>query len=804
MTVRFENNKLTIDGFENGIGNSPYNGFADMRNVEIIEDSGEISVAFKAGAVTLPPIFNAVSYTGTASTDRVALASVTGLYEGCAVVLAANTATGLTNAIVYYVRNISALTFQLSVAPNSPIINITVDGGGTLTTYQYGNQRALVNNGSPVSYYAAPEIGGVLLSDSSNYVWLWQQGTGGNSPINTVLFLGNIGGIGAETGNQTGVSYWNGHVVLVRQPSVINVLNWETFTSSSVPSDWNYTGVRSEEALRFGLTLDTAVPSYTIGYVYNPSGPDMPIYQSTDRVFAAGSSSTITSNTIDLKQGDVVVAFVYTWNNQSVTSATFAGNAMTSYFNNNDSFPYNFGIRVLTYTALADISGVIIGTYGGAVTNRLVSAVVVRNMSTVVQSGSGRSESSSVLAYADVEQTKPNQFGVFFATTSNTTDLAEVASSILVQAQNQIEAAVGHDWLYYYSDGHGASNTLKRNVPITVAENNTLYWGDGEQFLASLNQNAGEIFVPNDITTYTYSSEAFDIPESDIIQSVQMSASTLFVGADSKRLYPWDTISPSFDAPITFPEPAITDFVATNNLLYAFAGNKGRIYLTNSSSATLYQQLPNGITLTERPFYFFWDANVGNNELYFTFQSFTNNDPDTPLANNEGVWAINSDTNALRMVQRTINPNAWVRMALPVADGFTQELLRPPGQGLLVGYSVGAAHYLDYSVSEPHTDYSAYFETEIIPVGTFFSKTTFEKIEYKLATPMVQGESIRISQRSNLSSAYSVIAEFTLAGVISSQSSINWQNVEWVQLKIEMKSVASSPSYVRIKEVTIH
>jgi len=156
-----------------------------------------------------------------------------------------------------------------------------------------------------------------------------------------------------------------------------------------------------------------------------------------------------------------------------------------------------------------------------------------------------------------------------------------------------------------------------------------------------------------------------------------------------------------------------------------------------------------------------------------------------------------------RMVQSTLNANAWVRMVNPVADGWTQGLLRPPGQGLLTGYSVGSNYYLDYSTSVPSTDYSTYFESEVISVGSYFNQQTFEHIEYKLGVPMVSGEGIRVSQRSNLDSAYTVIAEFTTAGLISDQSSINWENVQWFQLKVEMKSVVSDPSYVRIREIRL-
>jgi len=804
MAYRYEQSSIVIDGFENGIGNSPFSGLSDMRNAEIIQEEGEISVAFIAGAVTLPPVFNAVAYTAAASTDRLTVASVTGLYECCAIVLASNTATGLTNSIVYYVRNISGLTFQVSTGPATPVINITADGSGTLTTYQYGNQRGLTDNGAPVSYYNAPEIGGVLLMDSSNYAWLWQQGSDGDTPINTLLFLGNIGGIGATSDNQTGVAYWNGYVVIVQQPSIVDVLNWSTFISAN-SSAWNYVNVKFEEdivpQLGFsGNTLNTT----TIGIVMNSTDATMPEYLYKDRVFATGSSTTVTSGSISLSAGDTVISYVVTWNNTSISSATFNGSAMTSAGNSSGTSPFTRAYNVFKYQASSDETGTVVATYSGAATNRLVVSVVMRGITTSFQDLNVRNEATAQEeAYVDLIRDEPNQPVLFFCISQDDSIFTSVMSSGYVELQDNRISLVGHDWLYYSGEGHGASTTLKKNVPITVADNNTLYWGDGENIVASLNQNAGYIFTPTDSTSFTFSWEALDIPNNEIVQSLVMGNSTLFIGADSKNVYPWDTISPSFDTPINFPEPAIADFVATNNLVYAFGGNQGRIYLTNESSATLYREIPGAVTGEERPFFFFWDANVGNNELYFSFQSYTNAAPTTPLTTTGGVWAINSDTNALRMVQSTLNANAWVRMVNPVADGYQQSFLRPPGQGLLVGYSVGSNYYLDYSTSLPSTDYSTYFESEIIPVGTYFDKTTFENIQYKLSTPMVANEGIRVSQRSNITGSYTVIAEFTTAGLISDQASINWENVEWFQLKVEMKSVVSSPSYVRLREIRL-
>lgn len=798
MAYRLEGKDIVIDGWEAGIGQSPYEGFTDMRNAEIIEETGEISVAFAPAAVTLPPVFNAVAYTAESTDDRLTVASVTGLYEGCAIYLNTNTATGLATSTVYYVRNISALTFQVSLGPASAIVDITVDGTGTMTTYQYGNQRSLTDNGAPVSYFHAPEIGGVLLLDSSNRAWLWQQGSDGLTAQNTLLFLGNTFGVGATSDNQTGIAYWKGYVVVINQPNIVNVLKWADFSVN--PVSWNHSSIRGTQDMQPVPFSSTASYRYWQYQLESTDNKAVELLDS-DRVSSTGSASTIVSNTLTIHQtGEYLLVAVATYNNVAISSVDFNGQAMSLVSDNNGTSPFNYGVAIYELASPNVGSGVVTATYGSAVTNRVMTSALFRN-ATRGGNGSGQQVSAvSLFTPVAINVESPAEALIVFLLTNSNITFSPTAPTINLEYGTISSFANG---FLLMQPLFGRSDTLKANVPITVGENNFLYWVGGENYISSLNENVGYIFDPTDTATYTISWSALDLPKAEKAQSIEMASGTLMIGTDSKKVYPWDTISPSFDNPVTLPEPGITDFVGVNQLLYTFGGNKGRIYLTNTSSAELYREIPGGLTLADRPFYFFWDANVGNNELYFAFQAYENDAPDTALTTTSGVWAINSDTGALRMVQSTVTGASWVRMALPVADGFTQELLRPAGQGLLVGYSVGSAYYLDFSSSLPHVAYSTYVETEIIPVGTFFYKKTFEHVEFKLGLPLVSGEGIKIYQRSNLNTSYTLVEEFNEAGIISGAKDITWENVEWMQIKVEMKSTAATPSYVRLREVRI-
>lgn len=706
---------------------------------------------------------------------------------------------------VYYVRNLTATTFQLSLYPNSAIVDITADGTGTFSTYQYGNQRGLANNGSPVSYWEAPEIGGVLLCDLSNYAWLWQQTDDGASPYNSLLFLGNTTGIAAASGNQTGIAYWRGYVALIQQPATIDMLYWDNFISETGEA-WSIDPL--EQYTTVSLTASTlSAADIRANYVRltpNTATDELMVTQNGS-LFEAASTTTITSPSITLEAGDTLIVWACNYTATAVSGVSFDGNAMTLVSDGTGD-----GLRMATYryrTATQD-SGTFVVTFGSATVNRLYMYTVVSGAGTASITGDTTSGTAATSVIESALWNKPNWM-LLYGALSEDTDANIYFTSPLVTLENSTGNSTGC-WGTSYFTGQGQADTLKHNVPVTIGDNNILYWGAGSQYLGSLNADpnfdpGASVLVTNQVVqgglTYNLNGQALDLPKDERIESVHMANSTLYAGATSNQIYPWDTISPSFDETIDNPEYGNSNLISANNTVYILGGNLGRIYNTNGSSVSLYKELSGEVTGDVKPYYFFWDVNSGNGELYFSFQAFQNGSA-TALTTTGGVWAINANTGALRMIQMPMEGyEGLTRMVCPVGHGYSQTMLRPDGQGLLLGYSIDNTHYLEFSTTAPYTNYEAYIETEIVPVGTFFAQQTFQHIEYKLSTPLVTGESIRVSQRSNLTTTYTQIAEFTNTGVISDQSSINWENVEWCQFKIELKSTATNPSYVRLREL---
>jgi hypothetical protein len=612
MSYRIEGKDIVLDGFEKGIADSPYQGPADMRNIELLAIPGEASVGLATTPVTKPAVFNAVSFTAAASTDRFTVASTTGLYEDTAIVLNTNSATGITTGVVYYVRNIVGLTFQLSAAAVSSILDITVDGSGTFTTYQYAS-------GSPVSYWIDTKGGLVgenstFVVDSAGHVWAIFSEAVGSVPGNTLLFMGNIGGVAASgIPGVTGITVWNGYLLLLGTVTV------------------------GTDYARVGSLLTNAPASL----------------------------------------------WTYTWQNLDTQS-----------------------------------------------TNSRINLIVSQ-------------------------------------------------------------------------------------------EDGNLYWTSTDG-LGSLIETPGSSFNPATPATYTLNNgAALQVPETDEATCLAELGTNILIGGRNGFIYVWNKIDPGFSNLLNIPEYFTWQIVATSQNAYIFAGVRGRIYITNGSGVDLYKKVPDYVTGLLNPFFQFEDANFARNQLYFALTARTSAGAISNTV--AGLWAIDLDSDALRMLNKTSDTayTGTMRMVAPRPPGNsgspTSAII---GNNLQIGWYGASASVIDVSTAVPYTNYEAFMELEIIPVGTYLDPFTPTQIEWKTAVPIGLGgtqESVRISYRTNLGEAYTVLGTTTATGtaVVGSTTgsttgyagsdyyTASFENVQWLQLKVEMASNATTPTYNRVTEVRI-
>lgn len=599
MAYRIEGKDIVISGFESGISNSIYSGTADMRNVDIIGVPGEASVNFSEIPATQPPVVNAAAYTADSGTDRLTWAGTPVLYEGVAISLASNTASGLTNGIVYYVRNIVGATFQVSLSIGGPPVDITGNGTGTFTTYQYGNQRNK-DPEAPVTYFVDHEVGlagahGVYIADGSGYVWFITNEALSPIPANALIFMGNIGGIAASNSTETGLAVWNGFLFLFGLSS-IDYMNINDFPASGPASAWVY--------------------SWSFTGSYTPAAP-------------------------------------------------------------------NFFIPML------------------------------------------------------VSKEDGN--------------------------------------LYFITTGGLGSILLEPNVS----------------------------FDPTDPTTYALTSVAVQVPSDDNSTCLAELGSILLIGGEGSFVYTWNKIDPGFSGLLNIPDTYTWNIIATNQSAYVFAGIRGRIYITNGSGIDLYKKISDYLTGVIQPYIIWQDASFGRNQVYFSFEARTNSN--TILTSVSGAWVIDLDSDSIRMQNKTTNTGyaGNVTMVVEMPSFSNPPYNSPQGTSLLIGWTSGTTYGVDVGSSNPYTNYESFIDTELIPVGTYLDPFSPSQIEWKTSAPLVTGEGVRISFRPSITDAWTVVGESLTAGLVAEMFQANFEKVQWVQFKAELKSTLTNPSYVRLVELRV-
>lgn len=244
MSYTIQNKDIVIGGFQGGINDSVYSGPADMRNVELMTVPGEVSVALGTAQIVQPPAINSVAFAAVSGANTVSLVSVAGLYNSAAIVLNTSSASGPSTGVVYYVQdlNVTSNDFKISTdIAGTHIVTISGSGTGTLSTYQFGATF------SPVAYL--PDTTGgisgsnaVYLTDENAHVWMILAGSIGSIPANTLIFLGNIGGVAASgTTIPTGLAIWQGYLFLLgTTTSGTDIVKLSTLLTTASASTWTY------------------------------------------------------------------------------------------------------------------------------------------------------------------------------------------------------------------------------------------------------------------------------------------------------------------------------------------------------------------------------------------------------------------------------------------------------------------------------------------------------------------------------------------------------------------------------------
>jgi hypothetical protein len=121
----------------------------------------------------------------------------------------------------------------------------------------------------------------------------------------------------------------------------------------------------------------------------------------------------------------------------------------------------------------------------------------------------------------------------------------------------------------------------------------------------------------------------------------------------------------------------------------------------------------------------------------------------------------------------------------------------------MAGWYDGSTYGIDVPQEDPYTNYESFFDTDFIPVGTLLDPFTPSQVEWKTSRPLVTGEGVKMSYRTNIAEAFTLIGEtlpLSADGRLSDVYQTNFQKAQWVQLRVHTKSTATNPTYTRVTE----
>jgi len=363
-------------------------------------------------------------------------------------------------------------------------------------------------------------------------------------------------------------------------------------------------------------------------------------------------------------------------------------------------------------------------------------------------------------------------------------------------------------WVYGWKPLDGSSHNtgyLSANQHAAMlGEQSTVYYCDGCFVSSFVQKGVGTPFDPATVGTYTFTANALGIEFNDTATALTTLGVNILVGGMLNAIYVWDGTSFGYSYRILLPENNVASLVTVNTTTYAFVGNRGRIYSTNGFQSTLFAKIPDHLSGTVEPYFTWGGTTPHKNQIYFGFTSTTN--AAVALTTYGGLWAIDLDTKAMRLTNQ-LSYGTYAGGATAIIANFSSN---PSGTGLFIGWtsnSTNTAPGIDKTVSTPYTTYIPYVDTDLIPIGTYLKPFTPSQVEFKLSTPMVSGEGVQIWYRTNITESFSQIGETLYSATkntnMSDVYSTNFQNVQWIQLRVFTKSTASTPSYVRLKEIRL-
>lgn len=303
-------------------------------------------------------------------------------------------------------------------------------------------------------------------------------------------------------------------------------------------------------------------------------------------------------------------------------------------------------------------------------------------------------------------------------------------------------------------------------------QDNILYFCD-DRYIGSIKENTGQVFAPGTPATYTYNSQALDLPSGELSYwLVELGTSLLISSATSTgRIYPWDRISDSFYFPLDVPEKYVYRMINMGGIVYIQAGTQGNIYRTQGSYVRLFKKLPfsvikNSASIVASPVTWGGIGAVSGKLIIGVDANSTGND---------GVYIIYPDG-------RVVIDNQ------PLSGSAKVTAINVPNNST---YYMGFDGGIDNASTTRYSSYEAVIHTGLYRVATKTGKATFSTLEVVTAkVPSSGTDYVRVKYRTdnNPATEFSDLATFTFTSATDAiqESDIGLIDIENIQFQIEL------------------
>lgn len=358
----------------------------------------------------------------------------------------------------------------------------------------------------------------------------------------------------------------------------------------------------------------------------------------------------------------------------------------------------------------------------------------------------------------------------------------------------------------------------EEKYPMMRSINDGKLYGGHKNNIFSLEKAATGTFSPTGgATSYTFTSIALDLPGnadniytyrikclSELGANLMIGTSIISTSTDREIenggvVFPWDRSSVSYGTPMVLQENGISQMITIDNVLYIKAGSDGRWYKSNGVQYVEVVNLPSTIVNLDGGRFLdqIGDAIASSDgKLYFgTNPGATGTD-----LGGMGVWSLNLKTGVLNFEHAISTGNMGDASCVRIGS-----ILPYSHDRLMIGWKDGATAGIDITGTGRYDAYEAYIDSPMYLVGTPLVPRQFTQLEFQLVEPLATGQGVKISYRTNLSDAFTVIGtyDFATLGAVQSHNTVaTIPDCEFVQLRIALTCAGTNAS-PQLRTVTL-